>query len=622
MLKCAFVWHFNQHITHRESSNALEAMLDTFDSTPVVADLSGTYIQGLPWESRETFERLKERVEKGNVELLLTCFGQQIMSYFPKSVDEMHIKAHAKALSRLGARTKGFWVPERVWKPPLARIVARHAEYTLLDMPSFVRGNGNKDPYVPYAFEGLTIFNIHDLPEWLDKGIETPEMLADSFVEKATDELEKYDDGDDRIAIFATDGEIFRLGTTAIDIRFDADKYMRRVLDGLEKRGIEVTTPSRSGMKPKESAFYPPGTYGWLEKACNGSYDNWMASEASKAFFNDQCDTYNKIRAIEKSVRTSSARQLIELAWRTFMSSQFEFGWDGCGQFETVWTAWLWGNEVWRNARSALGLAKAALLSENIGNDKRQNNDIKAVREVAHCFGAKRALFDGRLLAITRAGAIGVLLDLNEGESLTGYEYFRGTSDLLSYADGDDKIARRLIRQAGKQRTRRRLDIALAHIGRQRARHDANARRLLFDDNFADMRVKYVLRSRSLQSATYHTTLHTGIGVTKRISLNVGALTVDWSFESSHGELGIADFVTEGVLSPSTIGMMNDGPDRFEMTAKPLQFSAHDKQADHWVDLVFSRLEHALDAEQVHYGARFDATLRMGAPVRATLRFS
>jgi len=632
MLKCAFVWHFNQHIAHRESAEALDAMLDTFDDVPVTLDISGTFLQGLPWEAKDTFSRLCERVEDGKIEILHTSFGQHIMSYFPKNIDEMHIKAHKKALSLIPALAekkypRGFWIPERVWKPSLGMIIRRWADYTLIDIPVFIKGNPNKNPYCPYKFQKLTIFNIHDFPEWLDRNAKSPEEIADNFVARFLKEIEPYEDKD-AIAIFATDGEIFRLGITAIDLKFDADKYMGLIIRKLEKQGIEITTPSLSRMKAKEEAYYPEGTYNWLGRACKGSYDNWMICERAKTLFEEHVKVYRKMRAIEKKLSKESARRLMALSWRIYLSSQFEFGWDGCGQFETVWNAWLWGNEIWHNVHSALGLGISAELCENMSNLENEEK-MKLVNRISKCFDASFnpsksgfALFNDRFLLLHRDGAINLLLDLINGESLLGYEYFRGTSDLLT--SKKEKLASKLVKKAGKKCTLRRIKLAREHIERQRNRHYLNARRLIFEDSFADEKVRYSLTKHDLNSALYHATLPTGVGISKRIFLNKcmnKCIEVEWSFEYAKGELGIDDFITEGVFSPSIIGLMDKGPESMEVTQNQYSLFLKDKNSEREIGIEFEKLEYPIESLSVHYGIRFEGVLRQGVSAKAELRY-
>ena len=82
---------------------------------------SGPLLQWLALHQSEYLTRLRQLVDRGQVELWGGAFFEPILPAIPELDRRGQIRAMADWLElELGRRPRGLWLPERVWEPSLA----------------------------------------------------------------------------------------------------------------------------------------------------------------------------------------------------------------------------------------------------------------------------------------------------------------------------------------------------------------------------------------------------------------------------------------------------------------------------------------------------------------------
>ena len=129
---------------------------------PVVLYYCGSLFEWLEEHHPEFMMLLREMVRRKQVELLGGGFYSPILSLLPDGDKLGQIEKLTTYLrTTFGVRPRGGWLTERVWEPPLARILRNSGlEYTFLDDRHFhIAGIGPEDCFGPYLAEeqGKTI---------------------------------------------------------------------------------------------------------------------------------------------------------------------------------------------------------------------------------------------------------------------------------------------------------------------------------------------------------------------------------------------------------------------------------------------------------------------------------
>lgn len=110
-------------------------MLDEFADIRFSLHTSGSLLEWLIKEHPEYINRLRQMVQRGQVEILGGAFYEPILPNIPRRDRIGQIQSYSNYLQRLfGQNIRGMWVPERVWEQSLtAEIAAAGIEYTVLD---------------------------------------------------------------------------------------------------------------------------------------------------------------------------------------------------------------------------------------------------------------------------------------------------------------------------------------------------------------------------------------------------------------------------------------------------------------------------------------------------------
>ncbi len=110
-------------------------LLEEYPEVKVTLHCSGSLLEWIVDHRPEYITRVREFVDRGQIELLGGPFYEPILAAIPRRDRIGQIKAYTEYLRTLfGMTVKGMWIPERVWEPTFAGdITDAGIEYTLVD---------------------------------------------------------------------------------------------------------------------------------------------------------------------------------------------------------------------------------------------------------------------------------------------------------------------------------------------------------------------------------------------------------------------------------------------------------------------------------------------------------
>ena len=140
----ALVVHFHQPVDNLERVVARAArrcylpfleVIAGHPGVPFTLHYSGCLLTWLEQVAPVVLERLQERVEAGQVELLGGALEEPILASLPEPDREAQVSRMASLLEAwFGQRPRGLWLAERVWEPDLVASLSRcGVEYVVLD---------------------------------------------------------------------------------------------------------------------------------------------------------------------------------------------------------------------------------------------------------------------------------------------------------------------------------------------------------------------------------------------------------------------------------------------------------------------------------------------------------
>jgi len=120
---------------YQDSYKPFLDVLDRFPHLPIALHTSGSLMEWLSKHHPEYVDRLAAMVDAGRLEVIGGAYYEAILPMLPTADRLGQIQTYTEWLeSRLGARVRGMWIPERVWEPNLVSNLAEAGiEYTILD---------------------------------------------------------------------------------------------------------------------------------------------------------------------------------------------------------------------------------------------------------------------------------------------------------------------------------------------------------------------------------------------------------------------------------------------------------------------------------------------------------
>jgi len=261
---------------------------------PVILYYCGSLFEWLEEHHPEFLMLLREMVRRKQVELLGGGFYSPILSLLPDGDKLGQIEKLTTYLrTTFGVRPRGGWLTERVWEPPLARILRNSGlEYTFLDDRHFhIAGIGPEDCYGAYLAEeqGKTILVLpirNALVEMVPQA--SPAEMLQSLRDLAREQ-------DGRVAVLLVDGE--RLGEREGSNRICyQEKWLATFFELLEanREWLEPLTPrlEEKVLQPRGRVYFPCLAHSGLMRAALDTERQRTFQEATKRLRRPEAEAY------------------------------------------------------------------------------------------------------------------------------------------------------------------------------------------------------------------------------------------------------------------------------------------------------------------------------------------
>jgi 4-alpha-glucanotransferase len=141
---------------YQNSYNAFLSLVEKHPALRLALHYSGPLLLWIEKNHPEYFERLRNLVASGRVELIGGGFYEPILISIPEADRIEQITRLADYIEKhFGKRPTGAWLAERVWEPQLpSSLAAAHVGYTLVDdLPFLAAGFEPQELFGPYIAE-------------------------------------------------------------------------------------------------------------------------------------------------------------------------------------------------------------------------------------------------------------------------------------------------------------------------------------------------------------------------------------------------------------------------------------------------------------------------------------
>ncbi len=161
LVQFAIVLHFHQpvgnfkEVFERAYQRCYRPFLEHLAYYPdirMTLHISGSLIDYFKKEHLEILKLLKDMVSKGRVELMGGVYYEPILIAIPPRDIKGQIKLMSKSLKDdFGIKTEGAWIPERVWRPDLAKHLHKSGiRYCVLDDSHLIKAGLKKEETYGY----------------------------------------------------------------------------------------------------------------------------------------------------------------------------------------------------------------------------------------------------------------------------------------------------------------------------------------------------------------------------------------------------------------------------------------------------------------------------------------
>ena len=283
-------------------------VLQDFPELPVVLHLSGSLLDWLAEHRPEYVARVREFVQRGQIELLGGPYYEPILAAIPRRDRIGQIQYYKRHLESLfETKVRGMWVPERVWEQSFAGdIVEAGMEYTLLDDTHFRNAGLNEDELHGYYLTEesgrlLKVFAGGERLRYLIPYADPAEMI-----QYCRGIGERFPNA---VLVFGDDGEKFGVWPGSKDHVY-RDGWLRLIFTALRENQdwLHVTTMAEAvdRVSPVGRVYLPDASYREMTE--------W-ALPADK-----QTDFRNLIASNEQRHDWHSMRQFVRAGfWRNFL---------------------------------------------------------------------------------------------------------------------------------------------------------------------------------------------------------------------------------------------------------------------------------------------------------------
>ena len=324
------------------------AFLERHPAFRLALHTSGPLLQWIARHESGYLERLRRRVEAGQVELWGGGFFEPILPAIPEPDRRGQIRAMADWLElELGQRPRGLWLAERVWEPGLpSSIAAAGAEYTAVDDAHFRAAGLERDQLwgtwiTEDQGQKLAVFPIHrELRYLIPFG--TPEEIVAWLRTLA-------EGGENRIAVLGDDGEKFGVWPGTKKLCYE-ERWLERLAAALAAEPwIEMRTPAEA------LAHHPSLGLAYLPTASYHEMQEWALPPEAQARHHAAGE------ALRPDLGDGALDQLRGGHWRGFLARYPESNRihkRALRVSRRLWEEPLEAQEAWREARIHLWSAQ------------------------------------------------------------------------------------------------------------------------------------------------------------------------------------------------------------------------------------------------------------------------
>jgi len=248
---------------YKKSYDAFLSLLEKHPSIHVGLHYSGPLLLWIEKHHPEYFERLRQMVSSGQVEVLGGGFYEPILISIPEADRLEQLKRLAEYVEQhFGKRPTGAWLAERVWEPQLPSTLATaKVAYTLVDdLPFLAAGFEPEELFGPYLAEdcGKSV--------WLFAGLKElryliPFRKVEESIEYLKTAAQRHPNG---AAAFGDDMEKFGVWPGTYKHCY-VDGWLKQFFDALEENSswLKTTTPGAlmASHHPLGRADLPTASY-------------------------------------------------------------------------------------------------------------------------------------------------------------------------------------------------------------------------------------------------------------------------------------------------------------------------------------------------------------------------
>ena len=432
-LNLGLVYHFNQNTV----PNAFAAdrvcyrpLLEIFLAHPRIGftiHFSGALLSALQWEGRETINLLKKGIARGQFEIIGSAYAQNILLATDPWENVQQLKHHRQQLKEvLQVEPTGFWNPERCWQEELAPLILDAGyEYTFLETNVFRRGGDQLPQAVIRAVQAgdrqlvlfpddtnfLTVFGKAVRTGSVD---ELVEYLYNIYL--AQGQMPEHDFA----VIYAQDAEAtglwqFEGGSQTLDDVFAKLDAVLAKLESLPWLKVGGLSELARTCRPVVVDCLPAGQANWMMDSLRSQglpwgeqgYKDWFDYAENAAKNIETRELYHQVSSRlrkheeallqydQKAPEYTASKRLFDLAVRTLVAHQYEFGCIGIDVDKEA---------QWQLARSALPVLWASELALQGKTRQAVEMDVNAdgLQELVVVHGANAYVFapkGGRLLS-------------------------------------------------------------------------------------------------------------------------------------------------------------------------------------------------------------------------------
>jgi rifampicin phosphotransferase len=370
-LQLPLLFHFNQHLNEFAAAGSLacyRGLLGVLRGHPTLRfnlHLSGTLIHALQWLDPQPLQLIRDGLVDGQFELLGSTYAQNIPYATDDSDNARQIELHQRVIhDTFGYTPVTFWNPERCWRQSLAPLITAAGYRVTLVEDHILDGAGVTEPVLSATGNGhqrLAIVrdderlkHLFNFAAWFGRS----SQLASYLAQRAA-----HPEAHHHWLAYAEDAEAMGLwGWAQGVVPQQTWHYLDCLLAELEAHpGVNLVHLAAVPEATLEVTAIQDGCASWMNASLRRSdapyhedgYSDWFDFNRRSPKLGRYRDLYGRIRRHLQAQKpeTVAARALLEAAWHTYLTHQYEFGCIGIG-----------GEHYrgWAGVRAALVLARAA----------------------------------------------------------------------------------------------------------------------------------------------------------------------------------------------------------------------------------------------------------------------